>query len=95
MAHFERLSVLVDNGVYEIYVGSDGKLHIRWILPDPPPEILSELKAVSAILNHAAQLKDRAVAAKFQGFAEEVLNNRSKELGGFLANAGKAVGVAS
>ncbi len=91
MANFERLSVLVDNGVYEIYIGSDGKLHISWILPDPPPEVFSELKAVTAILEHAAQLKDRAVAAKFQGFAEEVLNNRAKEIGGFLAQAGKQV----
>jgi hypothetical protein len=94
MAHFERLNVLVDNGVYEIYIGSDGKLHIRWILPDPPPELFSELKAVSAILNHAAQLKDRAVAAKFQGFAEEVLNNRAKEITGILAGAGKEAAVA-
>ncbi len=90
MAKFEHLNVLVDNGVFEIYVGSDGKLHIRWILPDPPPEIFSEIKAVAVVLNQAAQLKDRGVAAKFQQLAEDVLNNRSKEITGLLAQTEKA-----
>ena len=94
MAHFAALNVLVDNGIFEIYIGSDGKLHIRWILPDPPPDILSEIAVVSEIVNQSALLKDRAIAEKFRGFAEEVLNSRAEVIGGFMAQAGRAAGNA-
>jgi hypothetical protein len=94
MNKYLSLNVLVDNGVFEIYVGSDGKIHIRWILPDPPPEVFSELQAVRVVLQQAAQLKDRGVAEKFQQFAEAVLNNRAKELTGLLEQAGKAAAAA-
>jgi hypothetical protein len=83
-------NVITDNGIYEIYIGADGKLHIRWILPDPPPEFLAELRAVSAVLNQAAQLKDRGVAEKFQQFAEGALNHRAKELKEILEQAAQA-----
>jgi hypothetical protein len=77
---FASLNILVDNGVYEIYVGSDGKIHIKFILPDPPPEALAELRAVSAVLNEASKLQNRATAERFEQFAASMLNSRSKEL---------------
>ena len=83
-------NIFVDNGIFEIYIGADGKLHIRWILPDPPPEFYSELKAVAVVLNEAAQLKDRGVAEKFQQLAESVLNNRAEEITGILGQAAGA-----
>ena len=58
------MNVVAGNGIFEIYVGADGKLHIRWILPDPPPDLLAELRAVTVVLNEAAQLKNRAKVKK-------------------------------
>lgn len=89
MAHFAAFNVLVDNGIFEIYRGSDGKLHIRFILPDPPPELMGELRAVAAVLNEASRLTNRATAEKFQQFAESLLNARAKELNGILEHAGE------
>ena len=83
------MNVLVGNGIYEIYIGSDGKIHIRWILPDPPPDLLAELRAVSVVLNEASQLKNRATAEKFQQFAETLLSSRAKELGGLMEHEGQ------
>src|ERR1051325_2022154 len=60
------MSVLVGNGIFEIYIGADGKLHIRWILPDPPPDLMAELRAVAVVLNEASQLKNKATAEKLQ-----------------------------
>jgi hypothetical protein len=78
------MSVLVDNGIFEIYIGADGKLHIRWILPDPPPDLLAELRAVAVVLNEASQLKNKATAEKFQQFAETILASRAKEVAGVM-----------
>ena len=83
------MNVVAGNGIFEIYIGADGKLHIRWILPDPPPDLLAELRAVSVVLNEAAQLKDRATAEKFRQFAETILASRAKELGGIMEHAGE------
>jgi len=83
------MNVLVGNGIYEIYIGSDGKIHIRWILPDPPPDLLAELRAVAVVLNEASQLKNRATAEKFQQFAETLLSSRAKELGGLMEHEGQ------
>ena len=83
------MNVLVGNGIYEIYIGSDGKIHIKWILPDPPPDLLAELRAVSVVLNEASQLKNRATAEKFQQFAETLLSSRAKELGGLMEHEGQ------
>ena len=83
------MNVLVDNGVFEIYIGADGKIHIRWILPDPPPDLMAELRAVAVVLNEASQLKNRATAEKFQQFAETLLSSRAKELTGIMENVGQ------
>jgi len=83
------MNVLVGNGIYEIYIGSDGKIHIRWILPDPPPDLLAELRAVAVVLNEASQLKNRATAEKFQQFAETLLSSRAKELNGLMEHEGQ------
>jgi hypothetical protein len=83
------MNVLVGNGIYEIYIGSDGKIHIRWILPDPPPDLLAELRAVAVVLNEASQLKNRATAEKFQHFAETLLSSRAKELNGLMEQEGQ------
>jgi len=83
------MNVLVGNGIYEIYIGSDGKIHIKWILPDPPPDLLAELRAVAVVLNEASQLKNRATAEKFQQFAETLLSSRAKELGGLMEHEGQ------
>ena len=83
------MNVLVGNGIFEIYIGADGKVHIRWILPDPPPDLLNELRAVAVVLNEASQLKNRTTAEKFQQFAESLLAARAKELGGIIENAGQ------
>jgi hypothetical protein len=83
------LNVVAGNGIFEIYIGADGKLHIRWILPDPPPDLLAELRAVTVVLNEAAQLKNRATAEKFQQFAETILASRTKELGAIMEHAGQ------
>jgi hypothetical protein len=82
---FAAFSVLVDNGIFEIYRGSDGKLHIRWILPDPPPDLRAELRAVSAVLNEASRMQNRSAAEKLQQFAEHVLNSSAKELNALVA----------
>jgi hypothetical protein len=84
---FAAFGVLVDNGIFEIYRGSDGKLHIRWILPDPPPDLRAELRAVSAVLNEASQMKDRGAAEKLQQFAEHVLNSSARELNALVGRA--------
>ena len=81
------MNVLVENGIFEIYIGSDGKIHIRWILPDPPVDLRDELRAVAVVMNEASQLKNRATAEKFQQFAETILASRAKELGGLMENA--------
>ncbi len=86
MARF-AMNVVAGNGIFEIYLGSDGKLHIRWILPDPPPDLLAELRAVTVVLNEAAQLKNRATAEKFQHFAEGILAARTQELTGLMEHA--------
>ena len=84
------MNVLVGNGIYEIYIGSDGKIYgIKWILPIPPPDLLAELRAVSVVLNEASQLKNRATAEKFQQFAETLLSSRAKELGGLMEHEGQ------
>lgn len=79
-AHFASFNLLAGNGIFEIYRGSDGKLHIRWILPDPPPDLMAELRTVAVVVNEASQLKNKATAEKFQQFAEGLLNARAAEL---------------
>ena len=69
--HKVAMNVLVGNGIFEIYIGADGKIHIRWILPDPPPDLLEELRAVAVVLNEASQLKNRSTAEKFQQFCRD------------------------
>jgi len=87
MAHFATFNILAGNGIFEIYRGSDGKLHIRWILPDPTPDLMAELRAVAVVLNEASQLKNKATAEKFQQFAEGLLNARAAELRGVMEQA--------
>jgi hypothetical protein len=91
MPEFVPFHIFVGNGVLEIYIGPDGKLHIRWVFPDPPPDIISELNAVAEIVDQAALINDRAIAEKFHGFAEEVLNRRREVIAGYMAQASKAV----
>jgi hypothetical protein len=87
--HKVAMNVLVGNGIFEICIGADGKIHIRWILPDPPPDLLEELRAVAVVLNEASQLKNRTTAEKFQQFAETLLASRARELSGIMEHAGQ------
>jgi hypothetical protein len=88
--YYGSYNIISENGTFIIYVGSDGKIHIRLIRPDPPPDISALLKAVSLVMHEASQLKDQVLAEQFRQFAENLLNSRANELGGLLANTAAA-----
>lgn len=91
MTNFEHFSfaVLADNGIFEIYRGSDGRLHIRWILPDPPQDLVGELRAVAGVLNEASRMENRATAEQLRQFAENLLNARAQELNVLMTRPGE------
>jgi hypothetical protein len=90
--NYKAYNVISANGTYIIYVGSDGKIHIRWIRPDPPPiDVSSVITAATAVLHEAALVKDRALSEHFVQLAENLLNSNAKAIGGYLEHAGEAM----
>ncbi len=71
--------VLTDGGGYIIYIGSDGKVHIKKI-PPWDPETLSELQVAVAVLDGAGAIRNEAVAAQFLKVAEGVVAKHAAAL---------------
>lgn len=60
-----------DAGGFILYVGSDGKLHVRRV-PPWNPETLGELKAAVGILEFAGQLRNAKVQEELVGIAQRI-----------------------
>ncbi len=71
--------VLTDAGGFIIYIGSDGKVHIKRI-PPWGPETLRELQAAFAVVEHAGAIKNAAVAEQFLHVAQAVVGQHVAEL---------------
>jgi hypothetical protein len=76
---FVSPGVLTDAGGFIIYIGSDGKVHIRRI-PPLGPESVRELQAVFAILQYAGGIQNRAVADELVKVAQQVATPHAAEL---------------
>lgn len=76
---FMSPGVLTDAGGFIIYIGSDGKVHIKRV-PPWNPETLSELQAAVAVVDHVGRIQNRAVADQFLKVAEGVLGKHVGEL---------------
>lgn len=67
--------VFTDAGGFVIYIGSDGKVHVKRI-PPWDPGVRGELAAAAHVLDAAATLKDAHTAQKIVDLVEGVLNSR-------------------
>jgi hypothetical protein len=76
---FVSPGVLTDAGGFIIYIGSDGKVHIKRI-PPLGPESVRELQAVFAILQYAGGIQNRAVADELVKVAQQVATPHAAEL---------------
>lgn len=83
---FMSPGVLTDAGGFMIYVGSDGKLHVKKV-PPWNPETLNELKAVFDVLEGVGQIRNQKVQQELLRVAEQVAQPHVGELQ-------KAVGAA-
>ena len=63
--------VLTDAGGFIIYIGSDGKIHVKRV-PPWDPETLGELQAAVAVLDNVSAIRNEAVAGQFLKVAEGV-----------------------
>jgi hypothetical protein len=87
-------NVLTDNVIFTITYAGGGKIAIHINRPDPPPDVISVLKAATAIVNESTRVADSGLSAQLQQLAEDVLNSNAKAVGSYLANAGEALAVA-
>lgn len=62
-----------DGPGYIIYVGSDGKLHIKKV-PGWDPGVRLQFDAAVSILQHAALAKDAKIEQKLIASAEKLMN---------------------
>jgi hypothetical protein len=76
---FMSPGVLTDAGGFIIFIGSDGKIHIKRI-PPWGPETLSELQTAVAVIDHVGRIQNRAVADQFLKVAEGVIGKHVAEL---------------
>lgn len=76
---FMSPGVLTDAGGFIIYIGSDGKVHIKRV-PPWNPETLHELQSAFGALEHVGQIQDRAVADQFVKVAQGVITKHAGEL---------------
>lgn len=71
--------VLTDAGGFIVYVGSDGKLHVKRV-PPWNPETAAELGAAFAAIDGASRIKNQVVAQQFLNAATHVLGQHLGEL---------------
>lgn len=83
---FMSPGVLTDAGGFIIYIGSDGKLHVKKV-PPMGPETVAELTAVFSILEGAGQLRNQKVQQELLHVAQAIAAPHAGELQ-------KAVGAA-
>ncbi len=76
---FVSPGVLTDAGGYIIYIGSDGKVHVKHV-PGWNPETRAELQTAFAVLERAGEIKNREVAQRFLAASEHVLQRHAGEL---------------
>lgn len=71
--------VFTDAGGFIIYIGSDGKLHVKKV-PPWNPETIGELKAVFSILEHAGAIRNQKVQQELVRVAEQIAQPHVGEL---------------
>jgi len=71
--------VLTDAGGFIIYIGSDGKVHVKRI-PPLGPESVAELGAVFAVLESVSAIKSAAVDNELLRVAQDVASKHVGEL---------------
>jgi hypothetical protein len=76
---FMSPGVLTDAGGFIIYIGSDGKIHIKRV-PPWNPETLRELQAAVTVIDQVGRIENRAVADQFLKVAEGVIGKHVGEL---------------
>jgi hypothetical protein len=76
---FVSPGVLTDAGGFIIYIGSDGKVHVKRV-PPWDPETRAELQAAFAVLEHAGQIRNQAVAQQFLAVSERVIQQHAGAL---------------
>ena len=76
---FMSPGALTDAGGFIIYIGSDGKVHIKRV-PPWDPGVRAELQTVFAVLEHAGAIKNAAVQKQFTAAATHVVEAHAAEL---------------
>jgi len=71
--------VLTDAGGFIIYIGSDGKIHVKRI-PPLGPESVAELGAVFTVLESVSAIKNASVDNEFLRVAQDVASKHVGEL---------------
>jgi hypothetical protein len=71
--------VFTDAGGFIVYMGSDGKLHVKRV-PGWDPGVRAEIGAAVQILDQLHAVKDANVAQRFTEFATGILNARAGEI---------------
>jgi hypothetical protein len=75
---FMSPGILTDAGGIEIFIGADGKPHVRKVPGNNP--LFQEVGAAVLVLEQAARLNDKVAAQKFQSFAEAIIADKAKDL---------------
>ena len=71
--------VLTDAGGFIIYIGSDGKVHIKRV-PPWNPETLAELQTAVGVLENVGHIQNRAIQDEFVKVAQNVIAKHAGEL---------------
>jgi hypothetical protein len=77
VVHYITGGPLVDAPGWVIYIGSDGKLHIK---PVPGWGPFPDISVAFSVLNQAANLSDRVVAQQLVLVAENILQKNAAPL---------------
>jgi hypothetical protein len=67
-----------DGGGFVIYLGHDGKLHIKYVPPREP--VLSQLNLAASLMAHAEGIGDASIANQVRDLAQAVLNSNSEQI---------------
>jgi hypothetical protein len=68
-----------DGGGFVIYLGKDGKIHVKRI-PPWDPQVRWELTAAMAILDHAARVQNAVIAGRLEDAAAEIIQTHADEI---------------
>lgn len=71
-----------DGGGFVIYLGHDGKLHIKYIPPREP--VLSQLNQAASLMAHAEGIGDTDIANQMRDLAQAVLDTHAEQIIGAL-----------